>query len=303
VHAPVVAGRLALVETCAGRRCKWCVAVQHSSWTKKTPQLSPTVHPRTLSAPDVMVLTCLLLLTAVHPATVPQGPQWIHGAMVVTGLPATVCATTNGCTDGDAFLACEDSTQTITNITFASYGNPSQCPTPTLGDCTHPHSLAVIEEACLGRSNCTVHHTAFTNGPSCLANLTSVLPIVMVTALCSNTGGDGVTAAHTLTHLAQAPPLRRANTLRHTFTLASTPTTATAKVSSLGYNILYCNGHRVSPGRVQEPGRQSSKRVFYSVRCSSLTRNRPYPATNQAVTQTRLQPDTVLLSASFCSIL
>jgi hypothetical protein len=31
VHAPVVVGQLALAGTAAGRRCKWCVAVQHSS--------------------------------------------------------------------------------------------------------------------------------------------------------------------------------------------------------------------------------------------------------------------------------
>eukprot|EP01043_Picozoa_sp_COSAG02_P074596 COSAG02_NODE_15003_length_1215_cov_1.401434_2_plen_118_part_00 len=50
-------------------------------------------------------------------------PQWINGALIsggTEGADAMVCSTSNGCTDS-AFLACSDASQTITNITFASY--------------------------------------------------------------------------------------------------------------------------------------------------------------------------------------
>lgn len=49
-------------------------------------------------------------------------PQWIKGALIsrTTRGAASVCSTSNGCTDG-AFLACSDASQKITNITFASY--------------------------------------------------------------------------------------------------------------------------------------------------------------------------------------
>lgn len=53
---------------------------------------------------------------------------WIHGAMFPAPAGTTVCSTSNGCTLG-AFIACSDSSQAITNITFASYVSLRQQPT------------------------------------------------------------------------------------------------------------------------------------------------------------------------------
>ncbi len=35
-------------------------------------------------------------------------------------------------------------------------GNPSECPVPEEGTCSHPDSMKVARAACLGKSNCTV---------------------------------------------------------------------------------------------------------------------------------------------------
>jgi len=72
-------------------------------------------------------------------------PIWIQGAMVATTPAlAEVCATANGCTGGDAFLSCAQPGDLITNITFASYGNPSECPHPGVGSCDHKQSRVVV---------------------------------------------------------------------------------------------------------------------------------------------------------------
>jgi alpha-L-rhamnosidase len=39
---------------------------------------------------------------------------------------------------------------------------------------------------------------------------------------------------------------------------------AKANVSAIGYHTLWCNGKRVDPTRVMEPGRTSTKHVFFS---------------------------------------
>jgi len=66
----------------------------------------------------------------------------------------------------------------------------------------------------------------------------------MATAVCSEAG-------------------RRGNQLRHEFTLTGKPTQANVTVSSLGYNVLRCNGAPVS-NHLLEPGRSNSERVFFS---------------------------------------
>ena len=35
-------------------------------------------------------------------------------------------------------------------------GNPSECPVPKEGTCSHPDSMKVARAACLGKSNCTI---------------------------------------------------------------------------------------------------------------------------------------------------
>eukprot|EP01047_Picozoa_sp_COSAG01_P070135 COSAG01_NODE_10551_length_2134_cov_2.284521_1_plen_187_part_00 len=88
------------------------------------------------------------------------GAQWIHGALVPSAQYSSVCSTSNGCTS-TAFLSCADAAQKISNITFASYGNPSECPIPRRGSCHHPDSLNKARAACLGRTNCSVAKHAF----------------------------------------------------------------------------------------------------------------------------------------------
>merc|ERR1719253_1386925 len=54
------------------------------------------------------------------------------------------------------FLSCSDQSSVIKRITFASYGNPSECPNPTIGSCSSPDSRQVIESHCLNQTNCSV---------------------------------------------------------------------------------------------------------------------------------------------------
>ena len=76
----------------------------------QTPGAPPTVTPTPVPVPDPTA-------------------HWISGGLVASSAAsAAVCATANGCTDGNAFLACADPAQLITNITFAAAGDPTQCP-------------------------------------------------------------------------------------------------------------------------------------------------------------------------------
>jgi alpha-L-rhamnosidase len=169
---------------------------------------------------------------------------WIHGGMVAaTVADSAVCSLGDGVTFN--FLACADLGATITRITFAAYGDPSQCPHPKTGLCTHPDSQTIVEKACLGQTNCTVSEDAFKDAaPTCMASVYD--KTLRVKAVCSGA------------------PSRRANNLRFPFVLPAAPIAASAVVSALGYQALYCNGHRVSQ-HILEPGRQSNKRVFFSV--------------------------------------
>ena len=184
-------------------------------------------------------------VVAITTALANDEPSWIHGALVSAQQAnyASVCSTANGCTAG-AFLSCADVAQRISDITFASYGNPTECPSPMLGSCSHPDSIKVAKAACLGKTNCSVAKRAFTD-LSCAKDIASGQENVIVTAVC----GPGTE--------------RRANLLRYEFTLDADAVTAVAAVSALGYHVLFCNGKRVSQ-RVMEPGRTSAKRVFYS---------------------------------------
>eukprot|EP01048_Picozoa_sp_COSAG05_P016001 COSAG05_NODE_2003_length_3720_cov_2.834576_3_plen_347_part_00 len=171
-------------------------------------------------------------------------PAWVHGALVPSlASYSSVCSTANGCTPG-AFLSCADASQRIIDITFASYGNPTECPAPMLGSCSHPDSMKVAKAACLGKTNCTVPKRAF-KSLGCSSQIESGFDNVIVAAQCSG----GVE--------------RRANLLRYAFALDGEVLSAHAMVSALGYQVLYCNGRRVSQ-RVMEPGRTSATRVFFS---------------------------------------
>ena len=169
---------------------------------------------------------------------------WIHGGMVgATAEQSEVCSLGDGVTFN--FLACISAGTTIARITFASYGDPSQCPNAEAGLCTHPKSQAIVERVCLGRTNCTVgQHLFDDDAPTCMASVYD--KTLRVKAVCSGA------------------PARRANYLRLPFVLPAAPVSASAVVSALGYQALYVNGHRVSR-HILEPGRQSSTRVFFSV--------------------------------------
>lgn len=119
-------------------------------------------HPRLglqLDPALVSVFAWSALMLA-HCSPVAAGAQWIHGALVPSAQYSSVCSTSNGCTS-TAFLSCADAAQKISNITFASYGNPSECPIPRRGSCHHPDSLNKARAACLGRTNCSVAKHAF----------------------------------------------------------------------------------------------------------------------------------------------
>ena len=190
----------------------------------------------------------------------------------------SVCSTNNGC-EGNAFLSCADSSQKIVNITFAAVGNLTQCPMPTLNQCSASiHKL--FEDKCIGQTNCTgriqfigdvlsthtrtpkyqsnilthpkyssvSRHAAYSGGPACLGDLGDTL-LVLASAQCVSDG--------------QRVPERRGNLLRFKFNLTSKPLSALVRVSAQGYHVLYCNGQRVSK-RVLEPGRASVARIFFS---------------------------------------
>ena len=169
--------------------------------------------------------------------------RWVHGAMVAAAPGSSVCSTSNGCTPG-AFLSCPDMSQVITSVTFASYGNPTECPAPQEGTCSHPDSMKVAKAACLGKTNCTVDKKKV-GDLSCSDKIASGTDNMIVTALC----GDGKE--------------RRANLLRYEFNLADEVSSAEAVVSALGYQVLFCNGQRVSK-RLMDPGRTSANHVFFS---------------------------------------
>jgi alpha-L-rhamnosidase len=171
--------------------------------------------------------------------------KWISGGR--TTVPNIICGTANGCTGGNMFLACDDPGAIITNITFAAFGNPTECPVPTYGDCNVNGSDArgIVEKLCLKRTNCTVHTSDFKYDPHdlpCLVHAQN--KIVIATAVCSPTG----------------PP---ANQLRKVFTLDGPVVHATASVSALGYQILWCNGKRVGSKEL-EPGRSNGVRAYFS---------------------------------------
>ena len=196
-----------------------------------------------------MALLSWLLTILLAAAAVPvdglgrnSAAAWISGGLN-SSLPAEVCGTCNGCTANRLFLACSSPTATIIRITFAAYGDPSQCPDPHRNNCTAHDSQTVIEKACIGRHNCTVSPKAF-DQPDCLKEVAGGTVLVMAKALCSEPG-------------------LRANQLRFEFSLPAAPISASVQVSSLGYNVLLCNGGPVSSNRL-EPGRTGAKRVFYS---------------------------------------
>ena len=169
-------------------------------------------------------------------------PLWIHGALNHSQTTPPVCGTSNGCTSNSLFLACSDVSDVITSIDFAGFGNVSQCPVPLAHACVASDSREVVERACLHKHNCTVDPGDFTH-PACLAEVSNAL--VMATAVCAR------------------GPVRRANQLRFDFDLATPPVAATVAVASMGYNVLWCNGARLSPNEL-EPGRSNSVRSFYS---------------------------------------
>ena len=185
-----------------------------------------------------------------------HGPTWIRGAMAPASEPMSLaCGTAGSTTGGETYLGCSDPQQIIRTIKFASFGNPSVCPNPTVGSCTHPDSRTVIEPNCVGQSNCTVALSDFGNSsdwPPRFADMRPTDPlIVMATARCSEPSAP------------LAPPERRANNLRLNFVLQAAPNRALATVSAIGYNVLYANGKRVSPSLL-EPGRPTRKSTFYS---------------------------------------
>jgi len=174
-----------------------------------------------------------------------------HGTPSGTALSTTgaVCGTTNGCTDGDLFLACADPNDTIAQIDFAAFGNVSQCPSPAAGACVASPAAVrqLVEAACLGLSNCSVPAAAVpaASRPACLATMPNLL--LMATATCARGGV-------------------RANQLRLEFTLpvGALPRSALGNVSALGHHVLWCNGALVLPGVALEPGRPGARRVFSS---------------------------------------
>ena len=184
------------------------------------------------------------VVTATAQARASEDAVWIHGGMVsATAEQSEVCSLGDAVTFN--FLGCADSGTTLAHITFASFGDPSQCPHPEAGLCTHPKSQAIVEGACLGRTNCTVDlHLFDDDAPTCMSSVYD--KTLRMKAVCSGA------------------PSRRANNLRLPFVLPAAPVSALAVVSALGYQALFVNGHRVSR-RVLEPGRQSSARVFFSV--------------------------------------
>lgn len=105
--------------------------------------------------------------------------------------------------------------------------------------------MKIVQAACLGQTNCSVSNHAFKSKLSCSGEIASGQENVIVTAQCS----EGTE--------------RRATLLRYEFNLEQEVLSALATVSALGYQVLYCNGKRVSE-RVMEPGRTSAKRVFFS---------------------------------------
>ena len=79
-------------------------------------------------------------------------------------------------------------------------GNPSECPVPKEGTCSHPDSMKVARAACLGRSNCTIAKKDV-GTLDCSAKIASGTENMIVAGVC----GDG--------------EQRRATNLRYEFNL------------------------------------------------------------------------------------
>lgn len=80
-------------------------------------------------------------------------------------------------------------------------GDPSECPAPEEGTCSHPDSMKVARSACLGKSNCTVSKKDV-GKLDCSSKIASGTDNVIIAATC----GDGKE--------------RRATNLRYEFSLA-----------------------------------------------------------------------------------
>ncbi len=75
------------------------------------------------------------------------------------------------------FVFCPSATQVITNITFASYGNPTGmpgvCAEYGYGSCHAPATVQVFEDACLGNNGCGLTMTPTTFGGDPCPGLTN----------------------------------------------------------------------------------------------------------------------------------
>ena len=218
---------------------------------------APPISMIMMTMPPLQLVLVLVLLlpTSCHASPTPMQARWIHGALVpaTPASYASVCSTANGCTSG-AFLSCADASRRISKLTFASYGNPKECPEPAEGSCSHPDSMKVAEAACLGKTNCTVAKGDYDKAKlSCSGEIASGTDNVVIAGLC----GDGKE--------------RRANLLRYEFTLETEAATAEAVVSAAGYQVLWLNGKRVSERKL-EPVKEEKKKGTVRASFGGLSR-------------------------------
>jgi hypothetical protein len=89
-------------------------------------------------------------------------------------------------------IACQDSSQTITAVQFASYGTPSgSCGKWSVGACNAANSTSVVTAACVGKSSCVVYPNTTTFGDPCFGTA----KVLSVQLTCSGGSAGSATCA------------------------------------------------------------------------------------------------------------
>ena len=101
-------------------------------------------------------------------------------------LPAVTTACSRG--PSNVNLLCTTG-QLVSAITFASYGTPTTCPSPTTSSCHSPNSLAVVSSLCLNTRACTISVSpSLFGGDPCSGTPSKFLALVYVCA--AGTSGE-----------------------------------------------------------------------------------------------------------------
>eukprot|EP01113_Clastostelium_recurvatum_P040041 TRINITY_DN6184_c0_g2_i1.p1 TRINITY_DN6184_c0_g2~~TRINITY_DN6184_c0_g2_i1.p1 ORF type:complete len:543 (-),score=68.16 TRINITY_DN6184_c0_g2_i1:118-1746(-) len=105
-------------------------------------------------------------------------------SFTASGAPPTYACTPGHVAENTpAKLACTDPSQTITYVSFASYGTPiGGCGSFFVQDCHAGSSVAVVERACLGKNSCTFTVGDPTFGDPCYGTVKSFVAQVACTS-------------------------------------------------------------------------------------------------------------------------